>query len=163
MKKVFILLTIIMTSMTTATAQDAAQQQKDLTKKSVCEFVKECGFYFIATAEGDQPRVRPFGTMTLYENRLYIQTSKQKYIAKQLKANPKIEICAYNQSSGEWMRIAATAVADERIEAKKYILDQYPDLKSMYSPNDDKTLILYLKDVTVMLNSFGGETKTVKF
>ncbi|MDR1920107.1 MAG: pyridoxamine 5'-phosphate oxidase family protein, partial [Tannerellaceae bacterium] len=145
------------------TAQDATKQQDGLTKSSVCEFVKQCGFYFIATAEGDQPRVRPFGTMTLYENRLYIQTSKQKYVAKQLKANPKIEICAYNQSSGEWMRIAATTVADERIAAKKYILDQYPELKSMYSPDDDKTLILYLKDVTVMLNSFAGETKTVKF
>jgi uncharacterized pyridoxamine 5'-phosphate oxidase family protein len=161
--KTFILLAIMMASMTAATAQDAAKQQEGLTKSSVCEFVKQCGFYFIATAEGDQPRVRPFGTLTLYENRLYIQTSKQKYVAKQLKANPKIEICAYNQSSGEWMRIAATTVADERIEAKKYILDQYPELKSMYSPDDDKTLILYLKDVTVMLNSFAGETKTVKF
>jgi uncharacterized pyridoxamine 5'-phosphate oxidase family protein len=153
----------MITSMTTATAQNGAEQQDGLTKNSVCEFVRKCGFYFIATAEGDQPRVRPFGTMTLYEDRLYIQTSKQKYIAAQLKANPKIEICAYNQSSGEWMRIAATTIADERIEAKKYILDQYPDLKSMYSPDDDKTLILYLKDVTVMLNSFAGETKTVKF
>jgi uncharacterized pyridoxamine 5'-phosphate oxidase family protein len=145
-------------------ANRAAIKEKEKTSmKEVNDFVKKCGFYFIATVDGDKPRVRPFGTIAIFEDKLYIQTSKLKNVAKQLKVNPNIEICAYNPTDGEWLRIEATTVADERIEVKRYMLEQYPELKRMYSAEDEKTLVLYLKNVTATFNSFGGEPKTVKF
>lgn len=129
----------------------------------VYNFLKQCGYYFIATTEGDQPRVRPFGTAAIFENKLYIQTGKRKNVAKQMMANPKIEICAYDESKGQWLRIEAVVVADERIEARQYMLDQYPSLKSMYSAGDDNTFVLYLQDVTATFYSFSGEPRTVHF
>ena len=131
--------------------------------KEVCEFLKQCGEYYIATVEGDQPRVRPFGTAAIFENKLYIQTGKRKNVDKQMAANPKIEIYAYDKAKGEWLRIEATVVPDERIEAKQFMLDQYPSLKSMYSATDDNTLVLYLKNATATFHSFAGEPRMVKF
>ncbi|MDR0732909.1 MAG: pyridoxamine 5'-phosphate oxidase family protein [Dysgonamonadaceae bacterium] len=138
-------------------------ENKEQPMNEVCNFLKQCGTYFIATTEGDQPRVRPFGTITVFENKLYIQTGKRKNVAKQMVANPKIEICAYDESKGQWLRVEAVVVADERIEAKQYMLDQYPSLKSMYSAEDDNTLVLYLQNVTATFYSFSGEPKTVRF
>ena len=129
----------------------------------VCDFLKQCGEYYLATVEDDQPRVRPFGTAAIFENRLYIQTSKVKNVAKQMYANPKIEICAYNKQTGEWLRITAIVVPDERIEAKQFMLDEYPMLKSMYSATDNNTLVLYLKNATATFYSFTGEPRAVTF
>jgi uncharacterized pyridoxamine 5'-phosphate oxidase family protein len=131
--------------------------------QEVYDFLKQCGTYFLATADGNQPRVRPFGTAVIFENRLYIQTGKKKRVSKQMKANPKIEICALDLAAGKWLRIEATVVEDERREAKQYVLDQYPELKSMYSADDDNTHVLYLKNVTATFSSFAGEDRTVKF
>ncbi len=139
------------------------QKQENQPMKEVCEFLKQCGEYYIATVEGDQPRVRPFGTAAIFENKLYIQTGKRKNVAKQMTANPKIEICAYDKAKGEWLRIEATVVPDERIEAKQFMLDQYPSLKSMYSATDDNTLVLYLKNATATFHTFAGEPRVVKF
>ncbi|MDR0969947.1 MAG: pyridoxamine 5'-phosphate oxidase family protein [Lentimicrobiaceae bacterium] len=131
--------------------------------KEVCEFLKQCGEYYIATVEGNQPRVRPFGTAAIFENKLYIQTGKRKNVAKQMMANPKIEICAFNKAKGETLRIEATVVPDERVEVKQFMLDEYPSLKSMYSATDDNTLVLYLTNVTARFHSFSGEARVVKF
>jgi uncharacterized pyridoxamine 5'-phosphate oxidase family protein len=131
--------------------------------KEVCEFLKRCGVYYIATVEGNQPRVRPFGTAAVFENRLYIQTGKRKNVAKQMLKNPKIEICAYDAASGVWLRIAATVVPDERREAKAFMLEEYPSLKSIYSPDDDNTLVLYLMKATATFHSFAGEPREIKF
>ena len=131
--------------------------------KEVCNFLKQCGKYFIATVEGDQPRVRPFGTAAIYENRLYIQTGKRKNVAKQMMENPKIEICAYDEAAGVWLRIEASVVPDERVEAKQFMLDEYPSLKGMYSATDGTTLLLYLSNVTATFYSFEGEPRVVKF
>lgn len=131
--------------------------------QTVCNFLKQCGVYFIATTEGDQPRVRPFGTAAIFENKLYIQTGKRKNVAKQMMANPKIEICAYDESKGQWLRIEAVVVADERIEVKQYMLDQYPSLKTMYSADDDNTFVLYLQNVTATFYSFSGEPEIIHF
>lgn len=144
-------------------AQTNNEKKEKQPMKEVCNFLKQCGKYFIATTEGDQPRVRPFGTAAIFENKLYIQTGKRKNVAKQMAANPKVEICAYDEAKGEWMRIQAIVVADERREVKQYMLDQYPSLKSMYSADDDNTLVLYLKNVTATLHSFSGEPRVMKF
>ncbi|MDR2472899.1 MAG: pyridoxamine 5'-phosphate oxidase family protein [Tannerella sp.] len=164
MYKVFIIMALFcMPFIKTAAGEPVTNRKSEPTMQDVYQFVKKCGFYFIATVDGDQPRVRPFGTVAIYENKLYIQTGKKKNIAKQLKINPKIEICAYDVTGGKWIRIEAKAIADERRQAKQYMLDQYPELKKMYSADDDNTLVLYLKDATAWLNSFSEETIVIKF
>jgi uncharacterized pyridoxamine 5'-phosphate oxidase family protein len=140
---------------------ETQEQQQALTE--VYDFLKKCGHYFIATVDGDQPRVRPFGTAIIFEGKLYIQTGKKKNVSRQMRTNPKIEICALDLPAGQWLRIAATVVTDDRREAKQYILDQQPELKSMYSADDDNTHLLYLKDVTATFSSFAGEPREVTF
>ena len=118
----------------------------------IYEFLKKCGTYYLATTDGDQPRVRPFGTVDLFEGRLYIQTGKVKDVAKQMKANPKVEISG--MAGGKWIRLAAEAVLDERIEAQTHMLDAYPSLQGMYKPGDGNTEVYYLKNVKAQICSF---------
>ena len=129
--------------------------------KEVYEFLKKCGTYFLATEEGSQPRVRPFGTIHQFEGKLYIQTGKKKAVSKQIGQNPKVELCAMN--GDDWLRVQATAVEDDREEAKQSLLDDYPNLKKMYSATDDNTQVFFLKDVTATFSSFTKEPHTVKF
>jgi uncharacterized pyridoxamine 5'-phosphate oxidase family protein len=129
--------------------------------QEVYDFIKKAGTYYLATTEGDQPRVRPFGTIDLFDGKLYIQTGKVKDVAKQIKANPKIELCAFN--SGSWIRVQANAVEDPRREAKVHMLEAYPSLKDRYSADDDNTLVLALKDGVATISSFAGEPKVIKF
>lgn len=131
--------------------------------KDVYDFLKECGTYFLGTVEENQPRVRPFGTIDLFEDKLYIQTGKVKNVSKQIEKNPKVEICALSKDGSKWIRIETTLVRDERVEAKKHMLDNYPNLKSMYSCDDDNTEVLYFKDTTATINSFTEEPKVIKF
>lgn len=131
--------------------------------QEVCDFLKKCGVYFLATAEGDQPRVRPFGTATIFEGKLYLQSGKVKKVSRQVQANPKIEICAWDAPSGRWLRVEATLVEDDRREARQWMLDQYPDLKARYSADDDNTQTLYLKNATATFSSLAGEAREVKF
>jgi uncharacterized pyridoxamine 5'-phosphate oxidase family protein len=127
----------------------------------VCNFLKEAETYYLATVEGDQPRVRPFGTAHIFEGKLYIQTGKVKDVSKQLAANPKAEICAFHK--GEWLRVAGTLVEDDRIEAKQSMLDAYPSLQQMYKADDGNTQVLYFKDATATFSSFTHEPEVVKF
>lgn len=129
--------------------------------KEVYEFIKNAGTYFLATMEGDQPRVRPFGTIDLFEDKLYIQTGKVKEVSKQIQANPKVEISAF--AEGKWIRVAGTLVRDDRVEAKAHMLDQYPNLKAMYSAEDDNTEVLYFKDAVATFSSFTEAPKVVEF
>lgn len=127
----------------------------------VYEFLKACETYYLATVEGDQPRVRPFGTVDLFEGRLYIQTGKKKAVADQMKKNPKVELCG--MANGKWIRVTATAVLDERIEAQSHMLDAYPSLKGMYQPGDGNTEVYYLKDGVATVSSFTEPPKTYTF
>lgn len=120
--------------------------------EKVCEFLKSAGAYYLATVEGDQPRVRPFGTAHIFEGKLYIQTGKSKPVSKQLAANPKCEICAFKD--GVWLRVAAELVEDDRVEAKKSMLDEYTNLRAMYDENDANTQVLYLKNAVATFSSF---------
>ena len=129
--------------------------------KEVFDFLKKCGTYYLATVEGDQPRVRPFGTIDEFEGKLYIQTGKVKEVSKQIQANPKVEICGFTE--GTWVRIACELVRDENVEAKKHMLDNYPSLQSMYSAEDDNTEVLYLKDAVATISSFTEQPKVIKF
>ncbi|MCR5426330.1 MAG: pyridoxamine 5'-phosphate oxidase family protein [Lachnospiraceae bacterium] len=129
--------------------------------EEVYKFLKEAQTYYLATVEGDQPRVRPFGTADLFEGKLYIQTGKVKEVSKQIQANPKVEICAF--MDGRWLRVAGTLVRDDRVEAKAHMLDAYPSLKGMYSAEDDNTEVLYFKDAVATFSSFTEPPRTVKF
>lgn len=126
----------------------------------VCAFLDEAQVYYLATAEGDQPRVRPFGTALVYEGKLYIQTGKVKPVSHQLKANPKAEICAFTK--GRWVRVAGKLVDDDRREAKVAMLEKYPNLKAMYDPDDGNTQVLYFEDAEATFASFGAAPETVK-
>ena len=127
----------------------------------VYQFLKECETYYLATIDGNKPRVRPFGTIDLFEGKLYIQTGKRKSVSKQMKENPNIEISGMN--GGKWTRVEAEAVLDERIEAQKHMLDEYPSLQGMYQPGDGNTEVFYLKNVTAQICSFTDEPKIFKF
>lgn len=129
--------------------------------QEVYDFLKKAGTYYLATVEGDQPRVRPFGTVDVFDGKLYIQTGKVKDVSKQMKANPKIEICAFNE--GKWIRVAATAVNDDRLEALQHMLDAYPSLGGMYKADDGNCQVLWLKDATATISSFTDAPKVIKF
>lgn len=129
----------------------------------VYEFFKnEASTYFLATDDGGQPRVRPFGTVDLFEGKLYIQTGKKKDVYKQLLANPKAEICGAN--GADWWRVSGELVPDDRVEAKRHMLDAYPPLRKMYDENDDNTIVLYFKNATARFSSLAGKPDaTVEF
>ncbi len=128
--------------------------------KEVLEFIKSCGVYYLATTEGDQPRVRPFGTAEEFEGRLYIQTGKKKDCYRQLLENPNAEICCFKD--GRWLRLKGKLIPDDRTEAKKDMLDKNPSLRSMYDENDDNTIVLYFEDGEATFYSFTEAAKTVK-
>ena len=129
--------------------------------QEVYEFLKACGTYYLATVEGDQPRVRPFGTIDIFEDTLYLQTGKVKDVSKEMQANPKVEICAFDGQ--KWIRVAGEVVRDDRVEPKKHMLDSYPNLQALYRADDDNTEVLYLKNATATIYSFTEEPKVIKF
>ncbi|MBR4262552.1 MAG: pyridoxamine 5'-phosphate oxidase family protein [Bacilli bacterium] len=129
--------------------------------KEVQEFLKDCGVYYLATMDGDQPRVRPFGTAEIFEDHLYIQTGKSKNVSKQIEKNPKVELCGFKD--GRWIRVEGTLVRDDRIEAKKDMLDKNPSLKDMYSAEDDNTEVLYFESGKATINSFTEEPRVIEF
>lgn len=129
--------------------------------ENVLRFLKEAEVYYLATVEGDQPRVRPFGTVNLYEGKLYIQTGKIKPVSKQLMTNPKAEICAFKD--GKWLRIACELIEDDSLEARKSMLDAYQNLRAMYDENDGNTQVFYMKNAVAIFSSFTKEPVVIKF
>ena len=129
--------------------------------EKVCEFLDEAGTYYLATVDGDQPRVRPFGTALIAKGRLYIQTGKVKAVSHQLAANPKAEICAFKD--GRWLRLSGELINDDDREVKVAMLEKMPSLKRMYSPDDGNTQVLYFKNAEAVFYSFGGAPETIRF
>lgn len=127
----------------------------------VVKFLKDAGVYYLAAVEGDQPRVRPFGTAHVFEGKLYIQTGKVKDVSRQLLANPKAEICAF--LNGEWIRIAGELIEDDRIEARQSLLDAYPSLQKMYAADDGNTQVFYFRNATATISSFTHEPEVITF
>ena len=129
--------------------------------QEVLDFIKKCGTYYLATVDGDQARVRPFGTANIFDGKLYIQTGKTKDCSKQIQANPKAELCCFDGQ--QWLRLSGKLIRDDRREAKKDMLDNYPHLRDRYSEDDDNTEVLYFEDATAVFASFTSEPRTVKF
>ena len=127
----------------------------------VFEFLKSAGTYYLATVDGDQPRVRPFGTINIFDGKLYIQTGKVKEVSKQLHKNPKAEISAFKD--GTWIRVAGELIEDDRREARASMLDAYPDLRAMYSEDDGNTEVFYFKNATATFSSFTAAPEVITF
>ena len=127
----------------------------------VLEFLKDCGVYYLATVDGDIPKVRPFGTAEIFENHLYIQTGKKKDVYKQIEKNNNVEICAFKD--GKWIRISGKLIPDDRVEAKKDMLDKNPNLRGMYNELDDNTIVLYFESGIATISSFTEAPKVIKF
>ncbi|MBQ6540097.1 MAG: pyridoxamine 5'-phosphate oxidase family protein [Oscillospiraceae bacterium] len=127
----------------------------------VYEFLKKVGTYYLATVDGDQARVRPFGTVDIFENKLYIQTGKSKAVSREIHENPKVEICAFDGS--KWLRLSGSLVSDDRVEAKAHMLDSYPELKAMYSAEDDNTEVLYFENAEAVFSSFTSAPEVINF
>ena len=129
--------------------------------KRVEQFLKEAGTYYLATVDGDQPRVRPFGTIHIFEGKLYLQTGKVKDVSKQLHANPKAEICAFKD--GDWLRVAGELIEDDRREARVSMLEAYPALQKMYAPDDGNTEVFYFKNAVATFSSFTKAPEVITF
>ena len=129
--------------------------------KEVQEFLKNCEVYYLATMDGDQPRVRPFGTAEIFEDHLYIQTGKKKDVFKQIVANNKVELCGFKD--GKWIRVSGNLILDDRVSAKKDMLDKNPNLRGMYDENDDNTAVLYFENGKAVISSFTEEPKIIEF
>ena len=127
----------------------------------VLKFLKDVETYYLATVEGDQPRVRPFGTAHVFEGKLYIQTGKVKDVSKQLHQNPKAEICAFK--NGEWLLVSGKLIEDDRNEARQSMLDAYPSLQKMYKADDGNTEVFYFENATAIFSSFTHEPQIIKF
>ena len=128
--------------------------------EEVLKFLEDCGVYFLATIDKDKPRVRPFGTIMLYENHLYIQTGKVKEVSKQIAKNPNVEISAFKD--GRWIRVSGNLKRDERVEVKKAMLDKYPNLRGMYDEIDANTELLYFEDGVATISSFTDKPIVIK-
>ncbi len=129
--------------------------------EKIYQYLEETHTYFLATMEGDQPRVRPFGTALLYDGKLYIQTGRIKPVSHQIAANPKAEICACKGAS--WLRIAGELVNDDRREVKEAMLEKMPSLKAMYSVEDGNMQMLYFQNATATFSSFTEAPETIQF
>ena len=140
-----------------------AQEKKMENLETVKNYLQECKTFYVATVDGDQPRVRPFGVAEVYNGRLYIMTGKKKDVFKQMVANPKFEITAVKPSGAEWIRVSGRLVSDDDVKAKEFLLDKNPSLKGMYSATDDNMAILYIVDGEARICSFMGAEKKVKF
>ena len=129
--------------------------------REVQEFLKKCGVYYLATVEGDLPKVRPFGTAEIFDNHLYIQTGKKKDVFKQIEKNPNVELSGF--VDGKWIRVSGKLILDDRIEAKKDMLDKNPNLRGMYNENDDNTAVLYFESGKAVISSFTEASREIEF
>ena len=127
----------------------------------VWKFLKEAGVYYLATVDNNKPKVRPFGTIEIFEDKLYIQTGKSKDVYKQILSNSNVELCAFKD--GKWIRVSGELVTDDRVEAKKDMLDKNPSLRGMYNENDDNTIVLYFKNAKAVISSFTEAPKVIEF
>jgi len=131
--------------------------------KYVCNFLKQCDYYMLATMDGDQPRVRPFGTIHIFEEKLYIQTLHHKRTAQQLAQNAKAEICAMNKEGNMWIRVCGTLIDDPRVEAKRSMLNAYPFLRTEYDENSPETAVYYFTNATAWISKEGEEDREIEF
>lgn len=129
--------------------------------KRVYDFLKEAKVYYLATMDGDQARVRPFGTIDLFDGKLYIMTKNHKKVSDQMKSNPKVEITAMR--GDDWIRITCEAYLETRHEAVVSMVDAHPHLAQFYSADDPDTEVFYLANATAIIYSTTPEPLMVQW
>ncbi len=130
--------------------------------QEIKDYLAECRVFYLATVDGDQPRVRPFGVSEIYNGRLYLMSGKSKEVFKQLVANPKFELSATKANGAEWIRVSGRLVNDDDVVMKQYLLDQNPELKQLYKA-DDNMAAMYITDGEARFFSFNEPERRVKF
>lgn len=129
--------------------------------ETIYNFLKNARVYYLATTDGVQPRVRPFGTINLFEGKLYIMTDKKKAVSRQLHQNPKIEISAYYRD--RWLRLEASVVEDGRREPKESMLEKYPQLTPLFPPDSDDTELWFLRNAAAGIYELGKDPEIHHF
>lgn len=128
--------------------------------KKVYEFLEDAKTFYLATMEGNQPRVRPYGAMLFFEGKNYIMAFGQTNATRQIAANQKAEICAFK---GRTLRIECKLVEDNRPEVGKALVDKMPVLKPVLGENGENGVMYYLKDATANFFKIMKLDETVKF
>jgi len=146
-----------------STGIQLSEEQRTKNAEQVCAFLKDAKVYYIATVDGDQPQVRPFGTANMFEGKLYIQTARRKAVYKQIAQNRKVAVCAYIPQRNEWLRISGTLCDDDRFEAQESMLKAYPSLQKLYKAGDGNNQVLYFVDAKADFCSFAHPGKTLFF
>ena len=129
--------------------------------KRVYDFLKEAKVYYLATMDGDQARVRPFGTVDLFDGKIYIMTKNGKKVSDQMKANPKVEITAMR--GDDWIRITCETYLETRHEAVVSMVEAHPQLAQFYSADDPNTEVFYLDNATAIIFSTTPQPLTILF
>lgn len=116
----------------------------------VHDFLNEAGVFFLATVDGDQPRLRPLGFHMEMEGKEMFGVGDFKDVYKQLTANPKVEIVACKQD-GHWMRYTGKAVFDTDPRYEAAALEAMPDLKNIYNEKTGHHMaVFHLEDAAAV-------------
>ncbi|MBQ8078609.1 MAG: pyridoxamine 5'-phosphate oxidase family protein [Oscillospiraceae bacterium] len=126
----------------------------------VYDFLRSCGTFYLATDEDGQPRVRPFGAISDFEGKLYIETNNQKKVYQQMMKNGKVELCGMHE--GKWIRVEGTVKEDLRREARVAMLEDNPSLKSLASPDNGTMTVFYFESGTATIYSFTDAPKVIE-
>ena len=131
--------------------------------ETVAQFLKDNQIFYLATLDENQPRVRPFGAVCVFNEKLYFGTNNQKSVSKQIKQNSKIEISAATPDGSTWLRLTAEAVAHDCREARQAMLEATPSIKGMYHADDGIFEVFYLQNAVGNLCSRSGQVETHTF
>lgn len=130
--------------------------------QEIKDYLAECKVFYLATVDGDNARVRPFGVSEIYNGRLYLMSGKSKDVFKQLVKNPNFELSATKANGAEWIRVSGKLVNDDDVVMKQYLLDQNPELKQLYQA-DDNMAAMYITEGEARFFSFNEPERRVKF
>ena len=126
----------------------------------VYSFLEEAKVFYLATDEGGQPRVRPYGAMLMFENKIYIMAFHKTNATKQIAVNPKAELCAFK---GKTLRISCTLIEDNRQAVKDAMTEKMPALKPVIGEKGENAVMYYLKDATATFFNMMEETESLTF
>ena len=127
------------------------------------ELINQAGVFFLATEDGDQPKVRPLGAHIEWEGKEYFTVGDFKAVYRQMVANPKVEIAAFIPASRTWIRYTGTAVFTENQAVVDKVLEELPHLKAVYNEETgNKMMIFSLEDATALLIDMAGNIENIE-
>lgn len=171
MKKLFMMMAAALTVCLISCSQKEAQSQQSeetpteqdtttsatpkatdtMSPEDFVVFLESCGQFFLATTDGDQPRVRPFSSCDVINGEVYFMTRKPKDVYKQLVKNPKVQIAAFPKEGRGWMRITCKLVENETPEVRTHFLNKYPNMKEAHPIDDPDYAFMKLVGITAVV------------